>query len=82
MLCSCLMRLSGQVIWQQPQPTGLQSSLPVLNVPDLDSDRVADVVLVASGNTQVMFFMKFTCSNLTYRFNYFVLIYIVIQQMF
>ncbi|XP_037546723.1 protein FAM234A [Nematolebias whitei] len=43
---------TGHVVWQQPQPTGLLSSLPVLSVPDLDGDKVADVVLVASDNTQ------------------------------
>uniref|UniRef100_A0A3Q2R234 Family with sequence similarity 234 member A n=1 Tax=Fundulus heteroclitus TaxID=8078 RepID=A0A3Q2R234_FUNHE len=40
---TCL--FSGDVFWQQPQPTGLLSSLPVLRVPDLDGDKVGDVVL-------------------------------------
>lgn len=44
---------SGNVSWQQPQPSGLHSSLPVLSVPDVDGDKVGDVVLVASDNTQV-----------------------------
>ncbi|KAM4525966.1 protein FAM234A [Fundulus diaphanus] len=43
---------TGDVFWQQPQPTGLLSSLPVLRVPDLDGDKVGDVVLVASDQTQ------------------------------
>ncbi|XP_017273727.1 protein FAM234A [Kryptolebias marmoratus] len=43
---------TGRVVWQQPRPTGLPSSLPVLSVPDLDGDKTADVVLVASDNTQ------------------------------
>uniref|UniRef100_A0A1A7W9H8 Integrin alpha FG-GAP repeat containing 3 n=1 Tax=Iconisemion striatum TaxID=60296 RepID=A0A1A7W9H8_9TELE len=42
---------TGHVIWQQPQPTGLASSLPALSVPDLDQDKVDDVVLVASSST-------------------------------
>lgn len=54
MLCSCVLCvLSGEVRWQQPQPTGLQSTVPVLSVPDVDGDGVSDVVLVASDNTQV-----------------------------
>lgn len=51
------MHLSGDVIWQQPRPTGLQSSLPVFHGPDLDGDKTADVVLVASDNTQVIVFI-------------------------
>lgn len=43
---------TGHVVWQQPHPTGLHSSLPVLSVPDLDGDKVTDVVLVASDSTQ------------------------------
>ncbi|MEQ2167921.1 hypothetical protein GOODEAATRI_009032 [Goodea atripinnis] len=46
-------KYTGDVVWQQPQPTGLRSSLPVLSVPDLDGDKVSDVVLVASDDTQV-----------------------------
>uniref|UniRef100_A0A1A8RRF0 Integrin alpha FG-GAP repeat containing 3 n=1 Tax=Nothobranchius rachovii TaxID=451742 RepID=A0A1A8RRF0_9TELE len=42
---------TGHVIWQQPQPTVLVGSLPVLSVPDLDQDKVDDVVLVASSST-------------------------------
>ncbi|XP_061564343.1 protein FAM234A [Cololabis saira] len=45
-------KYGGHVIWQQPRPTGLQSTLPVLSVPDLDEDTVRDVVLVASDSTQ------------------------------
>lgn len=43
---------TGNEIWKQPQPTGLHSSAPVLSVPDLDGDKVGDVALVASDNTQ------------------------------
>ncbi|XP_042364418.1 protein FAM234A [Plectropomus leopardus] len=43
---------TGNIMWQQPQPTGLRSTLPVLSVPDLDGDKVEDVALVASDNTQ------------------------------
>ncbi|XP_069547546.1 protein FAM234A [Brachyistius frenatus] len=43
---------TGNVIWQQPQPTGPHSTLPVLSVPDLDGDTVNDMALVASDNTQ------------------------------
>uniref|UniRef100_A0AAX7V508 FAM234A/B beta-propeller domain-containing protein n=1 Tax=Astatotilapia calliptera TaxID=8154 RepID=A0AAX7V508_ASTCA len=43
---------TGTKIWQQSQPTGLRSSAPVLSVPDLDGDKVGDVALVASDNTQ------------------------------
>lgn len=49
MLCVC----TGNVSWQQPQPSGLRSTVPVLSVPDLDEDKVSDVALVASDNTQV-----------------------------
>uniref|UniRef100_A0A3B5L0U5 Family with sequence similarity 234 member A n=1 Tax=Xiphophorus couchianus TaxID=32473 RepID=A0A3B5L0U5_9TELE len=35
----------GAVFWQQPRPSVLSVSLPVLSVPDLDGDRVGDVVL-------------------------------------
>ncbi|KAM4524153.1 protein FAM234A isoform 1-T2 [Odontesthes bonariensis] len=45
-------KYTGDVVWQQPKPNVLQSSLPVLSVPDLDGDKVRDVVLVASNNTQ------------------------------
>ncbi|XP_047464633.1 protein FAM234A [Mugil cephalus] len=45
-------KITGGVIWQQPQPTGLHSSLPVHSVPDLDGDKVSDMALVASDNTQ------------------------------
>ncbi|CAG5908629.1 unnamed protein product [Menidia menidia] len=45
-------KYTGDVIWQQPKPPGQQSSLPVLSVPDLDGDKVVDVVLVASDSTQ------------------------------
>lgn len=40
-------------MWNQSQPTGLRSTLPVLSVPDLDGDQVSDVALVATDNTQV-----------------------------
>lgn len=45
-------KLSGSISWQQPQPTGLRSTVPVLSVPDLDGDKVEDVALVASDSTQ------------------------------
>ncbi|XP_028264598.1 protein FAM234A [Parambassis ranga] len=45
-------RLTGKVVWQQPQPTGLHSSVPVLSVLDVDGDKVSDVALVASDHTQ------------------------------
>lgn len=45
-------KYTGEIIWSQPRPTGLQSSLPVLRVPDQDGDHVKDVVLVASDYTQ------------------------------
>lgn len=50
-MCVCV--LPGEVRWQQPHPPGLQSSLPVLSVPDLDGDKVSDVALVASDSMQV-----------------------------
>ncbi|XP_019939001.1 protein FAM234A [Paralichthys olivaceus] len=43
---------SGEIKWQQPQPSGLHSTVPVLSVPDLDGDKVNDVALVASDSTQ------------------------------
>ncbi|KAM9774293.1 protein FAM234A isoform 1-T2 [Syngnathus typhle] len=49
---SALDKSKGEVRWQQPQPPGLQSSLPVLSVPDLDGDKVSDVALVASDSTK------------------------------
>ncbi|KAM7381854.1 hypothetical protein PAMA_012623 [Pampus argenteus] len=49
---SAIAKNSGEVKWQQPQPTGLHSTLPVLSVPDLNTDEVSDVALVASDNTQ------------------------------
>ena len=45
----------GVIVWQQPQPLGLNSTLPVLSVPDLDGDGVSDVALVAPGPLQVNF---------------------------
>lgn len=45
-------RHKGEVQWQQPQPQGLPSSLPVLSLPDLDGDKVGDVALVAHSSTQ------------------------------
>ncbi|KAM7370972.1 hypothetical protein PAMP_010478 [Pampus punctatissimus] len=49
---SAINKHSGEVKWQQPQPTGLHSTVPVLSVPDLNTDGVSDVALVASDNTQ------------------------------
>uniref|UniRef100_A0A3P9PVD6 Family with sequence similarity 234 member A n=1 Tax=Poecilia reticulata TaxID=8081 RepID=A0A3P9PVD6_POERE len=43
----------GAVMWQQPRPSVLSVSLPVLSVPDLDGDRVHDVVLVLLNDTQL-----------------------------
>ncbi|XP_073345640.1 protein FAM234A [Pagrus major] len=45
-------KYTGDIRWQQPQPSGLRSTVPVLSVPDLDGDEVSDVALVASDNTQ------------------------------
>lgn len=45
-------KYTGEIRWQQPQPTGLRSTVPVLSVPDLDGDKVDDVALVASDSTQ------------------------------
>lgn len=47
----------GEVQWQQPQPSGLHSTLPVLSLPDLDGDKVGDVALVdhKSSQTEVIF---------------------------
>lgn len=44
---------TGEIRWQQPQPPGLHSTVPVLSVPDLDGDKLSDVALVASDVTQV-----------------------------
>lgn len=44
---------AGKVTWQQQQPPGLHGTAPVLSIPDLDSDMVKDLALVASDNTQV-----------------------------
>lgn len=44
---------TGEIQWQQPQPAGLNSTAPVLIVPDLDGDKISDVALVASDLTQV-----------------------------
>lgn len=49
---SALDKYSGEVRWQQPRPSGLQSTQPVVSLPDLDGDSVGDVALVASDNTQ------------------------------
>ncbi|XP_030019014.1 protein FAM234A [Sphaeramia orbicularis] len=52
-------KYTGDIRWQQPQPPGLQSSVPVLSVPDLDGDQVSDMALVAQSNPQtVMFFLS------------------------
>ncbi|XP_076008354.1 protein FAM234A [Genypterus blacodes] len=39
-------KLTGVVRWQQPQPPGVNATVPVLSVPDLDGDKVADMALV------------------------------------
>nr|XP_040032810.1 protein FAM234A isoform X1 [Gasterosteus aculeatus aculeatus]XP_040032811.1 protein FAM234A isoform X1 [Gasterosteus aculeatus aculeatus]XP_040032812.1 protein FAM234A isoform X1 [Gasterosteus aculeatus aculeatus] len=46
-------KYTGEIQWQQPQPAGLNSTAPVLIVPDLDGDKISDVALVASDLTQV-----------------------------
>ncbi|XP_054913688.1 protein FAM234A [Poeciliopsis prolifica] len=43
---------NGVVSWQQPRPSVLSVSLPVLSVPDLDGDQVGDVVLLLLNGTQ------------------------------
>ncbi|XP_033841199.1 protein FAM234A [Periophthalmus magnuspinnatus] len=47
----------GEVQWQQPQPAGQPSTIPVLSLPDLDSDKEGDVALLAhdSESTKVIF---------------------------
>lgn len=62
MSCFC----TGEVRWQQPQPSGLHSTLPVLNVPDLDEDKIVDVALVASDNTQVHIYTFLCITTCTY----------------
>lgn len=48
---------TGEIRWQQPQPSGLHSTVPVLSVPDLDGDKVGDVALLAHNpiQTEVLF---------------------------
>ncbi|XP_067100278.1 protein FAM234A [Osmerus mordax] len=50
-------KYKGVILWQRPQPPGLNSTLPVLSVPDLDGDGFSDVALVAPGplQTQLVF---------------------------
>ncbi|KAM8836973.1 protein FAM234A [Spinachia spinachia] len=48
-------KYTGEIVWQQPQPPGLNSSVPALIVPDLDGDKVSDVAVVASDMTQLAF---------------------------
>ncbi|XP_060950344.1 protein FAM234A [Limanda limanda] len=43
---------TGKIKWQQPQLSGLHSTVPVLSIPDLDGDKVNDVALMGSDNTQ------------------------------
>ncbi|KAM4715731.1 protein FAM234A isoform 1-T2 [Anableps anableps] len=45
-------KYTGDLVWQQPQPAGLSGSPPLLSVPDLDGDKLRDVVLVASDGAQ------------------------------
>ncbi|XP_029311360.1 protein FAM234A isoform X2 [Cottoperca gobio] len=45
-------KYTGKIRWQQPQPLGVHSTVPVLSVPDLDEDKVGDLALVASNNTE------------------------------
>lgn len=54
---TALDKYKGEVQWQQSQATELQSNLPILNIPDLDGDKVRDLALVThnSEKTEVMF---------------------------
>ncbi|KAM4623349.1 protein FAM234A isoform 1-T2 [Polymixia lowei] len=45
-------KYTGLDRWQWSQTAGLSSTLPILSVPDLDGDRVGEVVLVAPGTAQ------------------------------
>ncbi|XP_058481957.1 protein FAM234A [Solea solea] len=49
---TAVLKHNGDIKWQQPQPAGLHTTVPVLSVPDLDGDKVGDVALVASDKTQ------------------------------
>ncbi|XP_067432979.1 protein FAM234A [Thunnus thynnus] len=49
---SAIDKFTGAVRWQQTQPPGLHTTLPVLSVPDLDADEIGDVALVAPDDTQ------------------------------
>lgn len=51
---SAIDKYTGDVMWQQPQPVGLHSTVPALSVPDLDGDGVGDVALVMSDNTKTV----------------------------
>uniref|UniRef100_A0A8C6WE06 Family with sequence similarity 234 member A n=1 Tax=Neogobius melanostomus TaxID=47308 RepID=A0A8C6WE06_9GOBI len=51
-LLTALDKNEGKVQWQQPQPAGLRSNVPVLSLPDLDKDKVGDVALVAHNSIQ------------------------------
>lgn len=49
---TALDKSKGEVQWQQPQPAGLHSNVPVLSLPDLDEDKIGDVALVAHNSLQ------------------------------
>ncbi|XP_026207824.1 LOW QUALITY PROTEIN: protein FAM234A [Anabas testudineus] len=51
-LLTAIDKRTGEIRWQQLQPSGLSSTVPVLNVPDLDGDKLNDLALVASDHTQ------------------------------
>lgn len=57
------MTYAGKVTWQQPHPLGLHSKVPVLGIPDLDGDKVGDVALVMSDNSQVNVAGEFTSNK-------------------
>lgn len=50
---TALDKFKGEVKWQQPQPAVLQSSVPVLSLPDLDGDKVGEVALVAHNSEKM-----------------------------
>ncbi|XP_054609548.1 protein FAM234A [Dunckerocampus dactyliophorus] len=49
---SALDKSNGEIKWQQSQPPGPHSRVPVLSVPDLNGDKVSDVALVVTNKMQ------------------------------
>ncbi|KAG7264989.1 hypothetical protein CRUP_017149, partial [Coryphaenoides rupestris] len=49
---TALDKYTGVITWQRPHPPGPNSTLPVLSLPDLDGDGIAEVALVCPGPTQ------------------------------